>query len=235
MPSLPHQQILVAAEGLLLAFILIVYPAHSAQENWVDQIAQRVRAEYNLTRPERVRSGYERYLPQLQSLRDALGRGNVAAVQTEMRQLVRMVAIKEGGLSDSSAESLLFYIGEVTPVEYLDLTTRSHLRLIQDRVAFKAAATDEVPTDFSYALTVPPKPASESAWPFEWRGKGTMNPIIILGAGMLVLVAIGVIVLVLVGMGGASASGQSASHPKGPTVEGLENETPSPGSSRNAA
>jgi hypothetical protein len=235
MPSLAHQQILVAAKGLLLAVILIPNPAHSAQENWVDEIAQRVRAEYNLTSPERARSGYERYLLQLQSVQDALGRGNVAAVQTEMRHFVRMLAVKDGDISDSSAESLLFYLSEVTPVEYLDLTTRTHLRHIRDMVTFRTEAREEVPTDFSYALTVPPKPASESAWPFEWRGRGTMNPIIILGTGMLVLVAIGVMVFLIVGIGGASANGQSASHTKGLMVEGLEAKTPSPGSSRDAA
>ena len=235
MSSLAHQQFLVAAEGLLLAFLLSPYPAHSAQDNWVDQIAQRVRAEYNLTSPERPRSGYERYLPQLQSIRDDLVRGNVTAVQAGMRQLVRMVAIKEGGLSESSAESLLFYISEVTPPEYLDLTTRTHLRLIQSMMSFRAEAREEVPTDFSYALIVPPMPASESAWPFEWMSKGTMNPIIILGAGMLGLVAIGVIVLLLVGIGGASSDGQSASRPKGRMVEVVEAKTSSPGSSGKAA
>lgn len=220
MPSLAYQQILVAAEGLLLAFIIIPYPAHSAQDNWVDQIVQRVRAEYNLTSPERARSGYEGYVAQLRSVQDAVERGNVAAVQAEMRHLVRMVAVKEGGLSDSSAESLLFSISEVTPGEYLDLTTRTHLRLIQDMVAFRSEVREGVPTDFSYAVTVPPKPASESAWLFEWMRKWTTtNPIIALGAGMLVLVAIGVIVLILVAIGGASTNGRSANQTEGPSPE----------------
>lgn len=235
MPSPAHQQILVAAKGVLLVLFLVPNPAEALQENWVDQITQRVQLEQDLASREPVRSGYERYLTQLQSVQLALVQGNVPAVQTEMGHLVRMAATKEGGISDSSAQSLLFYISEVTPAEYLDETTKSHLRLIREMVAFRAEAIEEVPTDSSYGSPVTPQTAPWGAWQFGWMRKGTFYPIITLGTGVLVLVAVGVIVLLLVGVGGASTNGRSARQTTDRTVEGLEKKTRSTGSSRDAA
>jgi hypothetical protein len=236
MPSLAHQRILVAAEGLLLVlFLLVPNPAQSVQENWVDQIAQRVRAEYNLAGGEPVNAGYQRYLAQLQSVRQVLERGHVYGVQTEMSRLVRMVATKEGGLSDSSAQSLLFYISEVTPGEYLDETTKTHLRLIQEMVTFKNGAVEEVPVDSPYASTVTPQTAPWEVWQFGWMRQGPFHPILTLGAGVLILVVIGMIVLLFVGLGGTSTNGQSGIHAKHQTAQGLEKKTPSAGSSRSAA
>jgi hypothetical protein len=236
MPSLAHQRILVAAEGLLLVlFLLSPNPAQSAQENWVDQIAQRVRAEYNLAGGEAVSAGYERYLTQLHSVRQVLERGHVYGVQIEMGRLVRMVATKEGGLSDSSAQSLLLYISQVTPGEFLDETTKTHLRLIQERETFRADVVEEVPADSPYGSTVAPQTAPWGVWQFGWVRKGTSHPIFILGAGVLVLVAIGMIAFLLVGLGGTSTTGRSAIHAQDQTAQGWEKKTPSAGSSRSAA
>jgi hypothetical protein len=235
MPSLAHQQVLVAAGGLWLVLFLVPNPAQSVQENWVDQIAQRVRAEFIVAGGEPASSGYERYLSQLQSVRQVLERGNVYGVQIEMSRLVRMVATKEGGLSDSSAQSLLFYISEVTPVEYLDETTKTRLRLIQEMVTFRAGAIEEVPADSPYGSTVAPQTAPWGGWQFGWMHKGTFHPILTLGAGVLVLVAIGMIVLLLVGLGGAAPNSRSAIQAKDRTVQGLEKKTPPAGSPRGAA
>lgn len=222
MPSLAHQQILVAATEVLLVLFLIPNPAESIQENWVDQIARRVRVEDNLASGERVSSGYERYLTQLQTVQQALAQGNVSDVQHEMSRLDRMVAAKEGGISDSSAQSLLFYISEVTPVEYLDETTKSHLRLVREVVTFRADAFEELPTDSGYTSMVTPQTAPLGVWQFGWMGKGTFHPLLTLGAGVLFLVAVGVVVLLFVGVGGASPNGRSAIHTNDRTLEGLE-------------
>jgi hypothetical protein len=146
-----------------------------------------------------------------------------------------MVATKEGGLSDSSAQSLLFYISEVTPVEYLDENTKTHLRLIQDMVTFRTGAIEEVPADSPYGSTVTPQTSPWGVWQFGWMRKGPFHPILTLGAGVLVLVAIGIIVFLLVGLEGASANGRSAIHAKDRAVQGLEKKTPSAGSPRGAA
>lgn len=222
MPSLAHQQILVAAMGVLVALFLIPNPADSVQESWVDLIAQRVRAEHNLASRERVSSGYERYLTQLHSVQQALAQGHVSAVQHEMSRLILMVAAKEGGISHSSAQSLLFYISEVTPVEYLDQTARSQLRLIREMVTFKADSFEELPTDSMSNSTVTSRTAPFGARQFGWMRKGTFPPIITLGAGVLVLVVVGVVVLLFVGVGGLSPHGRSAIQAKDRTLEGLE-------------
>jgi hypothetical protein len=208
MPALAYRQILAAASGVWLLLCLVPNPAHSVQERWVEQIAQRLQLEQRLAGREPLTSGYERYLKQLHSVHQALVQGYVSAVQTEMGRLVRMVATKEGGISDWTAQSLLLYIGEVTPAEYLDATTKSHLRRIREMATFKAEAFEEVPTDSAYSSTVTPQTTPWAAWPFMWMGKGSAPSIVTLGAGVLVLVAIGVIALVLVGLGGASAKGR---------------------------
>jgi hypothetical protein len=227
MPSLADRQILVAANGVLLLLFLVPDPVHSVQQGWVDQIAHRVQVEERLAGREPLSSGYERYLTQLQSVRQALVQGQVSAVQTEMGRLVRMVATKEGGIADSSAQSLLLYIGEVTPPEYLDATTTSHLRLIREKVTFRADTIEEVPAEASYSGPVTPQTTPWAAWPFAWMGQGTVPSIITLGAGVLVLVAVGVIALLLVGVGGASVNGRSANQTKDRTIERLEKKTQS--------
>jgi hypothetical protein len=227
MPSLAHQQILVAATGVLVGLFLIPNSAESVQESWVDLIAHRVQVEHDLASREPVSSGYERYLTQLQSVQQALVQGHVSAVQHEMGRLIQMVAAKEGGISDSSAQALLFYISEVTPVEYLDETARSHLRLIPEMVTFKADAFEVLPTESGYTSTVTPQTAPLGAWQFGWMGKGSVPPIITLGAGVLILVAVGVVVLLFVGVGGASSNGRSAIQAEDRTLEELEKKTQS--------
>jgi len=192
---LMHQQLMVAAEGLLVILLVIPKPAHSLQQNWVDQIVQRVQAEHDSISPQHV----EIYLTQLQAVRQALGRGNVNAVQAAVTDLVRMVAIKQGGLSDPAAQSLLVYISEVTPVEYLDETTKSRFHLIRQMAAFRAETI--VPEDSSEDVTVPPQTAQWNGW----MRIGTVHPIVTLGAEILALIALGVIVLLFVGAGGVGA------------------------------
>ncbi|MBU6431709.1 MAG: hypothetical protein KJS98_00165 [Nitrospirae bacterium] len=235
MPSLAHRQTLVAATGVLFVLFLIPNQAESVQENWVDQIAQRVRAEQHLASREPLSSGYERYLTQLHSVQQALLQGDVHAVQKEMSHFVRMVGTKEGGISESTAQSLLLYINEVTPVEYLDETTKSHLRLVREMVTLRAEAIEEPPTDSAYSSTVTPETAPWGAWQFGWISKGTFRPIITVGMGVLVLVAVGVVVLLFVAVGAATTNGRSAVHTKDRTVEGLEKKTQPSGSSRDAA
>jgi hypothetical protein len=138
-----------------------------------------------------------------------------------------MVATKEGGISNSSAQSLLLYIDEVTPPEYLDATTTSHLRLIREKVTFRADTIEEVPAEASYSGPVTPQSTPWASWQFGWMGQGTVPSIITLGAGVLVLVAVGVIALLLVGVGGASGNGRSADQTKDRTVEALEKKTQS--------
>jgi hypothetical protein len=235
MPLSTHQQILVAAAGLLFGLFLPPNPAESVQEDWVDQIARRVRLEYNLTSREPASPEYERYLTQLHSVQQALVQKDVAAVQRGMNHLVRMVATKEGGLSDSSAQSLLFVISEVTPVEYLDETTKSHLRSIREMKAFKDQIAEEVPADSFYGVKVPRQTVPWGMGRLGQMLKGTGNPMITLGAGTLVLLAIGVIVLLVVAVRGASRDGRSANQTNDRTVEALEKKPSSAGSSKDAA
>ena len=97
--SLTHQQVLIAAEGLLLILLLIPPPAHSLQQNWVDQIAQRVQTEHDSIRPEHV----EFYLTQLQAVRQALG----ALVCLGRRTLSRIIWTNGGQLRGWAAEYFL--------------------------------------------------------------------------------------------------------------------------------
>ena len=236
MPSPAYQRILVAALGLLLLLLfLIPVPAEGVQENWLDRIARRVQTEQHLASREAVSPGYERYLTQLHSVQQGLLRGQVSVVQTEMSHLVQMVATKEGGLSDSSAQSLLLFISEVTPGEYLDETTKSHLRLIRAMMTFRSEASEEVSAESAYGLTVPPQTAPWGWKEFGWMGKGTVHPIVTLGAGVLVLIVIGAIVLLFVGAGTTSANSRSADHSTDRTVQWLEKKNPSTGSPRDAA
>jgi hypothetical protein len=192
---LTHQQRMVAAEGVLLILLVIPTPADSLQQNWVDQIVQRVQAEHDSISPQHV----EFYLTQLQAVRQALGRGNVNAVQAAVTDLVRMVATKQGGLSDPTAQSLLLYISEVTPVEYLDETTKSRFHLIRQMAAFRAESI--APEESSEDVTVTPQTGQWNGW----MRIGTVHPIVTLGAEILALIAFGVIVLLFVGAGGVGA------------------------------
>src|SRR5512146_2812521 len=147
MGSPARHLILVAAHALL--FLVVVLPplVSSGQSNWVEQIAQRVQSEEDLMNrgPERRES--ERYLARVFAVQQALRQGDVPLVQAEMSRLVRMVATKEGGLSDSSAQLLLLYISDVTPTEYLDETTQSRLHLIRSLMAFRADTAEEIPSE----------------------------------------------------------------------------------------
>jgi hypothetical protein len=203
MPSPTYQQILVASEGLFLIILLLSAPAYSLQDNWVDQIAQRVQAE-------QVGPQAEHYLTQLSSVRQALSQGHVGAVQREMNHLVHMVATKESGLSDASAQSLLLYISEVTPVEYLDQTTRSRFRQIREMVAFKTDSIEVIPEDSSYNVTASPQTAPWDRAGYGWMRQGRVHPIVALGAGVLALIALGVIVMVYVGLGRTASNSRSA-------------------------
>jgi hypothetical protein len=141
-----------AEQGLWLILLLIPTSAHSLQQNWVDQIAERVQTEHDSIVPEHV----QLYVTKLQAVHQALGRGNVDAVQAAGADLVRMVATKQGGLSDPAAQSLLLYISEVTPAEYLDGTTKSRFHLIRQMAAFRAETI--VPEDYSSEdVTVAPR------------------------------------------------------------------------------
>jgi hypothetical protein len=94
-------------------------------------------------------------------------------------------------------------------------------------VTFKADAFEELPTESGYTSTVTPQTAPLGAWQFGWMGKGSIPPILTLGAGVLVLVAVGVVVLLFVGVGGASPNGRSAIQTKDRTLEELEKKTQS--------
>ncbi len=199
-----HRQMLIAAVGLWYLLLFLPSDVRSGPPQWVDQIAQRL--QEHLAGPgHAVSPGSERYLVQLETLRQAVGKDDVLAVQKEMNQLVRMVGTKEGGLSDSSAQALLFYIAQVTPSEYLDQTTKSHLRIVRDLVAFNAELSDdEVREDVPYGTEFMRRPVPRGSWLFGWIGKGTLSPIFTLGAGILALVAVGAIAMFLVGLRGPS-------------------------------
>ncbi|HJT19511.1 MAG TPA: hypothetical protein VJ746_03520 [Nitrospira sp.] len=196
-----HRQILIAALGLWPLLLSASSNALSSPHQWVDQIEQHLQEQ--MPGPgHAVSPGSERYLVQLQPLRQAVVKGHVVAVQTEMNQLVRMVATKEGGLSDSAAQALLFYISQVTPSEYLDQTTKNHLRIVRDLVAFKAELTDDdVSGDVPYGTEFMRRPIPRASWLFGWMG---LSPIVTLGAGILALVAVGAIAMFVVGLRGPS-------------------------------
>ncbi len=216
MSSTGRQQILVAAMTAWFVLLLMPTPAESVKENWAEQIARHLREEKKLANHDAFGAAYDRYLTQLQMVHQALVQGNVPAVQKGMNRLVRMVAVREAGISESSAQSLLFYISEVTPVAYLDEITKSHLRLIREMVAFRAEAFEEPPVDTGYSSTVTPGTAPWGLGQFGWMGKGIFHPIFILGSGVLILVAVGVLVLLLMGLARASTESGTSVQTKEP-------------------
>ena len=230
-----NQAILVAAMAGWFGLVMMPLPVESVQENWVEQIAHHMQEQKRLTNHQALKSAYERYLTQLQFVQQALAHGNQHVVQNEMGHLIRMLATKEGGISDSSARFLLYYVGEVTPVEYLDEATRDHLRLIKEMFSFRAEAIEEPPIDSGYNSTVTPRTAPWGLWKLGWLGNGTFNPIITLGAGVLLLVAVGASVLLLVGLGVGSTKSGGTIRTKEAESELVEKKTEPAGPRQDAA
>ncbi|HEU4683047.1 MAG TPA: hypothetical protein VFS39_00915 [Nitrospira sp.] len=199
MPRYGH--ILIAVPILVAMVLSLPDLTLRAEQSWVDRIGQRLQAQ--LAESDVPPAASERYAVRLQSVRQAVEKGQVMLVQREMSELVRMVATREGGINDAAAQMLLFYISQVAPSQYLDQTTKSHLRIIRDLVTFKAEVVEEtVPEEGSYGLAQPS--LVPTAWPFGWIGTGRASYVITLGAGILVLILIGAIAMLLLGLRGPS-------------------------------
>lgn len=235
MPSMGNQQLLVVAMTGWFALVMMPLSAGSAQENWIEQITHQVQEQQRLATQKSLDSGYERYLRQLQLIQQALTHGQVRVVQHEMGHLIGMLATKEGGIADSSALSLLYYVGEVTPVEYLDENARTHLRLIKERFNDRAEAIDEPPEDSSYNTIVPPRTALWVWGGVRWMGTGTFNPIIALGVGVLLFFAVGISVLLLAGLGLPSTNGGGPSRTKEAESDVARKQTKTAGPRQHAA
>ena len=218
MRSSACRQILVAAMIGWMALAAVPLPAKSAQDNWIEQLTQRIREQSRLTTHPATASSYERCLVQLQRVQRALTQGDTRLVQREMGHLVAMVGAAESEIDDASAKLLLASIGALTPAEYLDSATRSQLRLIRE-IGIAGSETEEIQapsTDAPYSLTTqtPHQTGSWGSWIFRWADIGKSNPLIALGAGVLFLVGVGVVVLALVALGVGTPRSEAPVQPK---------------------
>ena len=202
--SMSPQRIVVIFFTALSTLLSVPNLAGGIQKSWTDRIAQHLQEEKARTSQDAFRPAYDRYLTQIQAVQWRVSQGNVAAAQKELNRLIQTIAIREGGIPESSALSLLFHISEVTPIEYQSETTKSHLRLIRELFTSSAGISEDLPVDPSYGWTVTPRTAPSGWERLSWWGKSRLHPIIVLGSGVLVLVAVAVVVLLFIGFRGAS-------------------------------
>lgn len=229
MRSFACRQILVAAMVGWMALVAIPSPVGSAQENWIEQIAQHIREQSRLTTHPAAASAYERYLAQLQQVQQAFAQGNTRLVQREMGRLVVMVGTTENGIADSSAKLLLASIGEITPGEYLDSVTRSHLRLIRE-IDIAGAGIEEPsapPPDVPYGVPVQTRQRTRSwtSWIFGWVDNGESNPLFALGAGVLLLMGVSAVVMAFIVLGVRAPRSEEPVQPKQAAIQVDEKKT----------
>jgi len=203
MTPIRSQRRLLAVTTISLALFLTPNLIAGVQDNWTEQIAQHLREEKTQANQEAFGPAYDRYLAQLQVVQQALLLHNPSAVKKELNRLVQMIAVREGGISQSSSLSLIFYISEVTPSTYHDETMKSRFRLVRQLFTSSAEATREPPSDASYGSAVARRTAPWGLDPYSWMGKSRFHPIFFLGVGVLILVGVGVLVLLYIGLRGS--------------------------------
>jgi hypothetical protein len=162
-----------------LMFDSMLLWANGTPETWIDQITLQVLTQQKNAKRDGLEQTYSRYLEQLQNVRAVLAHGNHQAVQDEMNRLIEMLGTKEGANSDSSAITLLYSVGRVTPIQYLDDRALNHLRLIMDR--FDDTANDaEADMQSGWNILA----AKQAGWCLRSIGSGTFTPIVTLGIGV---------------------------------------------------
>jgi hypothetical protein len=205
MAPIRSQRTLLSVTAILLTLLLTPNLIAGVQDDWTEQIAHHLREEKTQAYQEAFGPAYDRYLAQLQVVQQALLLHNPPAVKKELNRLIQMIAVREGGISQSSSLSLIFYISEVTPSAYHDETMKSHFRLVRQLFTSGVEASREPPSDASYGSAAPPRIAPWGLNQYSWMGKIRFHPMFILGLGVLILVAVGGVVLLFVGLRGASS------------------------------
>jgi hypothetical protein len=203
MALIRSQRRLLAVTTISLALFLTPDLIAAVQDNWTEQIAHHLREEKTQANQEAFGPAYDRYLAQLQVVQQALLLHKPSDVKKELNRLVQMIAVREGGISQSSSLSLIFYISEVTPSAYHDETMKSRFRLVRELFTSSAEASREPPSDASYGSAVARRTAPWGVEPYGWTGNSRFHPIFFLGVGVLILVGIGVLVLLYIGLRGS--------------------------------
>lgn len=196
---------LLVATTMSFALLLIPNLSEGVQGSWTEQIAHHLREEKNQSHQEELGAVYDRYLAQLEVVDQAYQVRNVPEVKKELNRLVQMIAAREGGISQSSALSLIFYISEVTPPVYHDETMKSHFRLVQRLFTSKAEESLEPPIDSGYGSAVPARTVPWGLNQYGWLGEIWYHPMFILGLGVLVLVVVGSLVFLFLGLRGGNS------------------------------
>lgn len=187
-----HRLLLLAALVGALTLEAMPLPADRPQATWIDQIAFHVITQQETAAGEGLGQAYSRYLVQLQTVRAAVTGGNLLTVHNEMNRLIEMLGAKEGGISDSSASSLLYHVALVTPRQYLDDVARDRLRIVMDQFELPG---DEASGERLHGWNVLTPRRADSG--FGSIGGGTFSPIVALGVGILLVTAIGAGILLL--------------------------------------
>jgi hypothetical protein len=211
MAQMGARRILAAATIISFALLLASNVIAGVQDNWIEQIARHLREEKNQSHQEAFGPAYDRYLAQLQVVQQALQLRDTPAVKKELNRLIQMIAVREGGISQSSALSLIFDISEVTPPVYHDETMKSHFLLVRRLFISKAQVAEEPPIDAtSHASIVRLRTAPVGLERYNWLGEIRFHPLFVLGAGVLILVVVGGLVLLYMGLRGSYVERKSS-------------------------
>jgi hypothetical protein len=210
MAPIRFQRRLVAATTISFTLLLTPNLIAGIQDNWIEQIAQHLREEKHQAHQEAFGPAYDRYLAQLQVVQKALLLHNAPSVKKELNRLIQMIAVREGGISQSSSLSLLFYISEVTPSVYHDETMKNRFRLVRKLFTSSAEVSMEPPNDANYGSAVVRLTAPSGLEQYSWMGKSRFHLIFILGAGVLILAGVGALVLLFMGLRGSYIEGKTS-------------------------
>jgi hypothetical protein len=92
--------------GLLLGAVF-------AQELWVDEI----NTSLNFYKTSYPNSNWEPYSQRLQTVKEAVGRGDTKIVKSEMGKWFRMLRTRDQGIHDVAADELFNFSLMVTPIQ----------------------------------------------------------------------------------------------------------------------
>lgn len=154
---------------------------------WTDQLVHQVQQQRDRTTHPAVREGYERYLQDLQRMRDADAAGDEDAVRAGVVRLIRMLALRDNMISESFAHKLLQSIAMSVPVHLLDLDAAMEAKLLRIRDEMDTSPRHESSHGGSGATAT-----ADDAWRSQWEREAMALEIF----AILAVAGVGVILFV---------------------------------------
>ena len=103
--------------GLCLGSGLLLGTAF-AEQSWVDDI----NTSLNFYKTNYPGSNWEPYSQRLQTVKEAVGRGDTKLVKTEMGKWFKMLRTRDQGIHDVAADELFNFALMVTPIQEYGIT-----------------------------------------------------------------------------------------------------------------